>query len=158
MLGEMKPVDIEDVLSHEIIGRIGCHADGFTYVVPISYAYDGASIYGHTKEGMKIKMMRKNPKVCFQVDRMPDMANWQSVILWGEYEELTDRTERKIAMQKLVDRILPIISSETTHLSPHWPFPVKDLSEVNGIVFKIRVDKKTGRFESNSDTIFIQAF
>ena len=158
MRGEMNLTDIEDVLSRQIVGRIGCHADDITYIVPISYAYDGEYIYGHTKEGMKVAIMRKNPKVCFQADRMPDMANWQSVIVWGEYEELTDPAPRKKAMQKLVNRVLPMISSETTHLSPQWPFPAKDPGEISGIVFRIKVGKKTGCFETNSDAVFIQAF
>ena len=59
---------IENVLSENIVGRLGCHADGKTYVVPVSYAYDDKYIYVRTFEGMKISIMRKNPNVCFQVD------------------------------------------------------------------------------------------
>lgn len=50
---------IEHVLHSLIIGRIGCHTDNRTYVVPVTYAYNGKYICGHTKEGLKINMMRK---------------------------------------------------------------------------------------------------
>jgi nitroimidazol reductase NimA-like FMN-containing flavoprotein (pyridoxamine 5'-phosphate oxidase superfamily) len=90
MFGTLNNEEIEQVFYNNIIGRIGCHADGKTYVVPISYAYDGDCIYAHTYEGMKISIMRKNPEVCFQADNMQNMANWQSVIAWGTFEELTD--------------------------------------------------------------------
>ena len=80
MFGSLDKQQIEQVLHHQLVGRIGCHDNGLTYVVPISYAYDGNFIYGHTSEGMKIRIMRKNPNVCFQVDEMENMGNWKSVI------------------------------------------------------------------------------
>ncbi len=147
MFGKLDTAQIEDVLRHQIVGRIGCHADGITYVVPISFAYDGEAVYAHTSEGMKVNMMRNNPKVCFQTDMMQDMGNWQSVIAWGDYEELNDSEQRTMALEKLVGRILPIISSETTHLTDHWPFPSNDLNKIKGIVFRIKLTTKTGRYE-----------
>lgn len=147
MLGELNAGEIEQVLMHQLVGRIGCHADDTTYVVPVSYAYDGKYIYVRTFEGMKVNIMRKNPKVCFQVENMNNMADWQSVIAWGIYEELIDNADRNEALQKLNDRRLPLISSETTHLSRLWPFIPQDMDEIEGIVFRIRLIEKTGRFE-----------
>ncbi|HRN58380.1 MAG TPA: pyridoxamine 5'-phosphate oxidase family protein, partial [Agriterribacter sp.] len=53
MFGILSADDIEILLQQQLVGRIGCHAKNVTYVVPVSYAYDGAYIYGHTFEGMK---------------------------------------------------------------------------------------------------------
>ena len=83
MFGKLNNEEIEGLIQSQLIGRIGCHADDVTYVVPISYAYDGTYLYGHTYEGMKVDMMRKNPKICFEVDSTRNLANWQSVIGWG---------------------------------------------------------------------------
>ena len=77
-------------MERQIIGRIGCSNGSKTYIVPISYAYDGECVYCHTHEGMKIEYMRRNPNVCFEVDHQHNMANWQSIIAWGVFEELTD--------------------------------------------------------------------
>jgi nitroimidazol reductase NimA-like FMN-containing flavoprotein (pyridoxamine 5'-phosphate oxidase superfamily) len=120
------------------------------YVVPISYAYDGNCIYGHTFEGLKIDLMRSNPSVCFEVDDLRDMGNWQSVIGWGKFEEILDKTERNNALKTLLDRPLPVISSITTHLGKSWPFYPDDLETIYGIVFKITLEKKTGKFESTT--------
>lgn len=148
MFGKLTAIEIEQVLKQEIIGRLGCHANGLTYVVPVSYVYDGSCLYGRSMEGMKIDFMRKNPEVCFQVDRMLNMANWKSVILWGSFEELGEPKMRKQGLQKLIDRKLPLISSATTHLSSDWPFAEQNLDEIKGIVFRILIKEKTGRFES----------
>jgi nitroimidazol reductase NimA-like FMN-containing flavoprotein (pyridoxamine 5'-phosphate oxidase superfamily) len=147
MIGVLSDNEIEEVLGHGLIGRIGCHHDGVTYVVPISYAYDHGNVYALTGEGLKLSIMRQNPKVCFEVETQTDMANWQSVIAWGTFRELTDPEERKIGLSTLTSRILPLQSSQTTHLYADWPFPPDDLNKINGVVFQISLDKKTGRFE-----------
>ena len=155
MFGKLSAEEIEEVLNHQIIGRIGCHADGLTYVVPVSFAYDGVYVYVRTFEGLKLEMMRKNAQVCLQVDILENMANWKSVIAWGEFEELPDVKERNKALQKLIDRTLPMISSQTAHLSAQWPFPEHNIEKIEGIVFRIRLDRKTGRFEKNlPDSIY----
>src|SRR5690349_3689996 len=90
MLGELTEQEIDLVLRNQRVGRIGCHADGVTYVVPVGYAYDGMAVYVLSAEGMKLNMMRANPRVCFEVEQVEHWANWQSVIAWGNFEELTD--------------------------------------------------------------------
>ena len=152
MFGKLENKQIDELLNKQVIGRIGCHADGLTYVVPMSYAYDGVYIYGHTLEGMKLNLMRKNPNVCFEVDDMLDMANWKSAIGWGVFEELKEVPDRNKALNKLIGRTLPLISSETTHLSPQWPFPSNDLENIEGVVFRIRLTEKSGRYEYNTST------
>lgn len=149
MLGFLQPQQIDEVLKKELIGRIACHADGETYVVPISYGYDGQYIYCHTHEGKKTAMMRKNPAICFQVDGMKNMANWKSVIIQGTFEELKDKERRITAMQTLFRRYLPVISSITTHLGEHWPFEPDDIDDIDGVVFRIAIREKSGRFETS---------
>lgn len=147
MFQNLNEEQIESVISENIVCRLGCHADDKTYVVPVSYAYDGKYIYVRTFEGLKISMMRKNPNICFQVDTFEDMADWKSVIAWGTFEELTGEEERNEGLRILVSRILPGVSSETMKLSPVWPFPPEDYTKIEGIVFRIRLIKKTGRCE-----------
>lgn len=147
MIGKLSSPEIEKLLRREVVGRLGCSDGNQVYVVPISYHYDGEYVYCHTHEGMKIDIMRRHPVICFEVDRMQNMANWQSVIAHGRFEELTDPGLRSQALQKLHERILPVVSSETTHLSPDWPFAPVDLNKIEGVTFRVRLEEKTGRFE-----------
>ncbi|HEY0355242.1 MAG TPA: pyridoxamine 5'-phosphate oxidase family protein, partial [Flavisolibacter sp.] len=142
MLGTLSNEKIEELLHNQVVGRIGCHADGETYVVPISYAYDGQYIYCHTHEGKKASFMRKNPAICFEVEEMNTMANWKSVVVQGIYEEIKGHHERNASMQILLNRYLPIMSSITTHLGQHWPFHPDDTGEIDGIVFRILIKEK----------------
>jgi hypothetical protein len=144
MLGHLSPDQIESLLQSEMVGRIGCNANGITYVVPMTYAYDGKYIYGHSREGMKIQLMRANPMVCFEVDRMEAPAKWQSVIVWGRYEELKGE-ERKQGLEKLLSRFSPIETSETS--KPASDGHQSDYGPPKSVVFRIELMEKTGRFE-----------
>ena len=147
MLGELKITQIENLLYSQVIGRIGCHANKTTYVVPITYAYDGTHIYGHTKEGMKINMMRKSPNVCFEVDVIENMSNWRSVIAWGKFEELKTPEDREMGMHKLMDRIIPIMTGETTVHNAMTDSQGKYVESMQGVVYRIKLIEKTGRYE-----------
>lgn len=141
--GSLRPAEIDHVLRTELVGRIGCHAEGKTYVVPIVYAYDGTYIYGHSGEGMKVRMMRANPNVCFEVDHMDSLTNWQSVIAWGQFEELHgDEAER--ALQLIVDRLTPLMESATI-LPTHGVDAAVSGRKV--VIYRIAVTRRTGRFE-----------
>jgi nitroimidazol reductase NimA-like FMN-containing flavoprotein (pyridoxamine 5'-phosphate oxidase superfamily) len=149
MIHNLDEKQINEFLKSQLVGHLGCHADGVTYVVPISYAYEEGCIYAHTYDGMKVNIMRKNPSVCFTVDDTSDTANWKSVIGWGEFEEINDASERKKGLHILNSRILPIVSSETTHLGSAWPFSDSETETIEGIIFRICLTRKTGRYEKN---------
>ena len=147
MFGQLTREQIEEVLTKQLVGRIGCHADKITYVVPTSYAYHDNTIYCHTYEGMKLNMMKQNPQVCFEVDALENLSDWKSVIAWGKFEEITKEADRKDALQILLNRSLPFTSSKTMQLGNDWPFTASTPENINGILFKILLKNKTGRYE-----------
>jgi nitroimidazol reductase NimA-like FMN-containing flavoprotein (pyridoxamine 5'-phosphate oxidase superfamily) len=149
MLGQLNNKQIEHLIYSLIIGRLGCHADAKTYIVPITYAYDGTYIYGHTKEGLKIEMMRKNPKVCFEVEAIENMSNWRSVIAWGEFEELKTPDQRENGMRKLMDVVMPLMTGETTINNPITDSHENYIEAMKGVVYRIKLTEKTGRYEKN---------
>jgi nitroimidazol reductase NimA-like FMN-containing flavoprotein (pyridoxamine 5'-phosphate oxidase superfamily) len=130
MIGLLHQDEIEEVLHHSHIGRLASLADGRPYVVPITYVYAGDAIYGHTMPGRKVKAMRTDPYVCFEVDER-DGANWRSVVAEGVYEELHDEVERRTAL-RLMAGTAPTVA------------PAGDVPP--GIVFRIRLTEKSGRF------------
>jgi hypothetical protein len=68
MLGILDDDQIEAVLRHCSVGRIGCRDGDEIYVVPVSYAYADGSVYGHCVEGRKLTAMRRTPEVGLEVD------------------------------------------------------------------------------------------
>lgn len=147
MLGALSDVEIDLVLRSEAIGRIGCHANGRTYVVPVTYAFDGECAYAHSAVGMKIEMMRANPEVCFEVDHLEDLGTWRSVIAWGTYEELAG-DEAKEGMAFLLERLMPRMTSETAR--PSHGMGAAHAPGQPPVIFRIRLGERTGRFERRS--------
>ena len=143
MLGTLDREQIDRVLHGSAVGRIGVHADGRTYVVPVSYVYDGDAVFCHSAEGLKIRMMRANPEVCFEVDQIDDLANWRSVIAWGHYEELSADLALA-AVNLLRSRLGPLTNSETA--GPAGRAPEQEVDGIE-VAYRIRLRERTGRFE-----------
>jgi nitroimidazol reductase NimA-like FMN-containing flavoprotein (pyridoxamine 5'-phosphate oxidase superfamily) len=143
VLGTLDRDQIDRVLHACAVGRIGVHSQGRTYVVPVSYVYDGDAIYGRSADGLKIRMMRADPEVCFEVDNIDDMANWRSVIAWGTYEEL-EGDVAVAAMNLLSSRLGPLTSSETAGPVGRGKGHAGNAVDV---AYRIRLTERTGRFE-----------
>ncbi len=144
MLGELTREEIETVLLRGTVGRIGCHAEGRTYVVPITYGYGGDCVYGHSGDGLKVRTLRANPKACFEVDEVEHLNRWRSVVAWGTYEELGGADEAR-AVALLRSRFASLTPGETA-LS-HPTRYATATAPIRAIYYRIRLDEKTGRFE-----------
>ena len=144
MIAQLTSEQMNQVLTSQVVGRIGCHFKGRTYIVPVAFAFDGSHIYAHSKTGLKINMMRKNPRVCFQVDMIENMANWRSVIIDGEFEELKTMSLQLKAYELLKGRLTPFVTSEAAKPVQSPPPGEKKMRPV---FFRISIEEKTGRYE-----------
>lgn len=153
----MKKLDqshIELLLETQIVGRLGCYADDKVYVVPISYAYKDNCIYGHTNDGMKLNMVRKNPNVCLEVDDVKSYENWRSVIAWGVFEELSGQAAAN-AINILSDRLAASIAEDEEIPTDEVGFDeIQDAMKVEarkGVIYRIVLKEKSGRYERTKD-------
>jgi len=147
MLGELNDTEIRNVLSSQVLGRLACSKGNQPYIVPVTYTYDDEYIYGQSNIGKKLRILRKNPNVCFEVDTMTDMANWQSVVVYGKFEELKNEKARK-ARDILFDRVFSLMTSSTIHPHEHKVTGKPDDStRIKRVMYRIKIKKVTGRFE-----------
>lgn len=147
MIGKLDEFQIDRILCTQTYGHLGCHADGKTYVVPISYVYDEGRLLSYTQVGMKIEMMRKNPEVCFQVDILENPANWQSAIVWGTFRELKG-LESEEAIRLLQRRLHPFQQSSTAPPKHGLDKTHPGMSVgITPVAFEIVVSEMSGRFE-----------
>ncbi len=149
MLGVLNDVQINALLTSELVGRLGCSLNNQPYVVPVAYAYDGDYIYGHTSEGLKIEMLRKNPLVCFEVDRIDDMANWRSVIIIGKFQELLlNEVEAKDALRLITNKMMPFTSGESSLPKFGMEKPPSMIKpNISLVTYRIKILERSGRFE-----------
>lgn len=149
MIGELDHNDMDEILDRNFVGQLGCNDGKRTYIVPINYILEGNFLLAHSLEGKKIEMMRKNPEVCFSVYESKDNFNWSSVILWGQFEELTEEPDRSHVIQAFSRRMLklkifPSFGKEKKKVgSSVLNYP----ETVTPILFRIKIQELTGRFE-----------
>ncbi|HUL61736.1 MAG TPA: pyridoxamine 5'-phosphate oxidase family protein [Methanocella sp.] len=99
----MSREDMLRMLDEERVGRLGLNDTPQPYVVPTDFTFEDGAIYIHTPDGgLKAKLARADPGVCFEVDRYNEtVTDFRSVIIRGRIAEVTDASERARAMQSL---------------------------------------------------------
>jgi nitroimidazol reductase NimA-like FMN-containing flavoprotein (pyridoxamine 5'-phosphate oxidase superfamily) len=137
MIVELTKSEIDDLMRRQSVGRIGCHADGLTYVVPVIYVWHDDCVYVQSIEGQKIRMMRENAEVCFEVDEHEPGSGWASVIIQGVYEEL-EGSRAQEALMLLVRRFMRRSSGDGD------PPPTRGEGR-KPVAFRIRSVEITGR-------------
>jgi len=136
-IGKLRDTDALAILSEGSLGRLGCIAAGWPYVVPVNYFFDGKDIYIHTLPGKKIDALRANARVCLQVDEIKDSYHWRSVIAYGTFEEVSNEETRENVLSKLYSRL--------PYMTPVESMLVEGVKET--IVFRIKVEEVTGMAE-----------
>jgi nitroimidazol reductase NimA-like FMN-containing flavoprotein (pyridoxamine 5'-phosphate oxidase superfamily) len=132
---ELDRDEIEEFLLGQRIARLGCHADGETYVVPVIYAYGDGAVVTVTQEGRKVAMLRENPRVCVEIDEYDTTSgSWRSVIGYGSAEELAGE-EIAAAIALLRERFARAANREAE------PRPLSP----GTVVLRIRLETLSGR-------------
>lgn len=137
----LDPASIEDLLANALVGRIACASpeinDGRPTIVPLAYGYDGEAAYAVGPVGQKIRIMRVQPLVSFEVDEAEAEDRWRSAVAEGVYEELIAQDEREVGLRVIFgDRERPRIPD--TH-----------------VVYRLRFTAKTGRFEVPDEEVHL---
>jgi len=133
---ELSRGEIEEFLRGQRIARLGCHAAGITYVVPLIYAYEDGAVVAVTTEGRKTAMLREDPRVCVEIDEydFDGKGSWRSVIAYGMYEELSgDAIEDALALLRERFARAAGRAAEPRQLGP------------NAVVLRIELDDVSGR-------------
>lgn len=136
--------DIETILRASRVCRLAM-VDGDTpYIVPMSFGYrDGSMFFHSAQQGHKIDLIRKNPRVCFEVDQVDGLKKasqacewgvaYKSVIGWGRAELLADATEKTAALN--------IIMSHYSKKTFVYPDEMIDQT----LVIRVDIEQMTGK-------------
>ena len=104
-------VQIEDILKKGNLLHLGLADSNLPYVVPMNYGYSDGNLYLHcAKEGQKIDLIRKNCKVCFNININVEVDKnvhcpttyYQSVIGFGKAIIPGNDAEKVDALKRLM--------------------------------------------------------
>jgi hypothetical protein len=89
---ELSQVEVDHLLD---AGRVGFHANGEGYLVPLGFARHQDALYAMTTRGRKTRMAAASPNVSFQIDTSAatGLFTWHSVS--GAKSSLIPRSSRR---------------------------------------------------------------
>lgn len=142
LIHELNRAECSAVLQRNSLGRLGYAHFDQPYVVPIHFSFDADRncIYGFSTIGQKVECMRRNPRVCLEIDEIVDKNNWTTVLVVGRYREL-HRDPREAEALRRVDQLF-----EERH---EWWLPgaakLETKEHEHAVIYRISIDRLTGR-------------
>lgn len=112
LLSEAKTIEILKSCTSGVLGVIG--DDDYPYTVPVSYTFKDDKLFIHSaKQGHKIESIKRNDKVTFCVIEKDEViqktftTHFRSVSIFGRAKILTDDSDRRCALESLVEKYSP---------------------------------------------------
>lgn len=137
---EMTTQECRAMLAGTHVARLACAVNNQPYIVPIHLAFDGECFYGYSMLGQKIESMRQNPLICLEIDAVAGNQQWESVVVFGSYEELLAIPEYE-SSRRQAERLF--------QARPMWwepgSVPLSGRRPGAPIVFRIQIHRMTGR-------------
>ena len=105
---------IRAVMEEAKVCRIGLSDDGMPYVVPMNFGLGENCLYLHcATEGRKLDILRKNDRVCFEMDLLREIkqgpescgcgARYESVIGVGRAVIVEAPAEKRAALDRIME-------------------------------------------------------
>ncbi|TGE38404.1 pyridoxamine 5'-phosphate oxidase family protein [Desulfosporosinus fructosivorans] len=106
---------LDEIMKKAQVCRLGVSYESMAYIIPMSFGYADRVLYFHSgPEGLKLLILKENPKACFEVDIDTEVipsekgCNWsmryQSVIGFGEVEFIEDIDGKRKALQIIMQQ------------------------------------------------------
>ena len=149
----MDPKILEEILSGASICRIAMSDGDVPYMLPFNYGYKDGCIYIHSAPvGKKIDLLKKNGRVCFEVEQISRIipaetaCKWatlyRSVIGYGNVEIITDFQDKSRGLEIIM----------TQHGAPDLTeFKTKEVNFI--VILKLNITTMTGKQSNNWDKI-----
>ena len=108
------PDELLSIIRKSTIMRLAITDEGSPYIVPLNFGYQDGSLFFHcAKKGLKLDIIKRNPKVCFEFESDVEILKSEKPCEWGmRYKsvigfgkaQIIDVPEKKLkALQTIVE-------------------------------------------------------
>jgi nitroimidazol reductase NimA-like FMN-containing flavoprotein (pyridoxamine 5'-phosphate oxidase superfamily) len=136
--------EIERIISKAIVCRVAVCEDNKPYIIPMCFGFkDGILFFHSAQEGKKVEILKKNNRVCFEMDVDTELVEgekgcdwgikYASVIGYGQATFVEDMQEKRNALHILLEH----------YSNKKYEFPEESLSQV--AIIKIQIESLTGK-------------
>ena len=142
LIHELSRAECCGVLQRNSVGRLGYARFDQPYVVPIHFSFDADRncIYGFSMIGEKVECMRRNPRVCLDVEEIVDKNHWSTVLVVGRYREIHRDPREAEALRR---------AEQLFRDRDEWWLPgaakLASKEHEHAVIYRISIDRLTGR-------------
>ena len=136
--------EIEKIIAACKVCRLGITDETAPYVVPLNFGYNAGVLYFHSApEGKKVDLLKQNPRVCFEMDRIIKMITHEDACEWGvKYESVIGYGQARIIESddekvEALDRIMSQYSKKS------YSYPEDALKKT--LLFKVVIEAMTAK-------------
>lgn len=136
---------IRALMEEALVCRIGLCDDGTPYVVPMNFGLGENCLFLHcASEGRKLDILRRNDRVCFEMDFLREIkqgpvscgwvARYESVIGFGRAIFVENPAEKRFALDRIMDHY---------HAQGTLAYPDDSLAKTT--IIRIEIEKLRGK-------------
>jgi len=136
---------LEEILHKAPVCHLAMSDKDQPYVVPLNFGYHDNALYFHcAQEGRKLDILKRNNRVCFEVDVDHELVHGVSACEWG----MKGRSVVGIGKACLIDdavgkqQALDIIMK---HYGAHEPFSYKGKGFEKALIIKVEIESMSGK-------------
>jgi uncharacterized protein len=135
---------IDQIISEALVCRVAMSIEDRPYLVPLSFGYDGESIYFHSASaGRKISILRQNNRVCFEFDLGSQINKAESACSWGVNYLSIIGEGRAIFIENFSEKEAALGWIMKQYGSEEHNFSKKAVEKT--CIFKIKIEKMSGK-------------
>jgi nitroimidazol reductase NimA-like FMN-containing flavoprotein (pyridoxamine 5'-phosphate oxidase superfamily) len=139
------PADLMAIMEEAQVCRIGLSDNGAPYVVPMNFGLGVNCLYLHcAPEGRKLDILRRNDRVCFEMDLLRELKRSERACGWGARYESVIGFGRAVLVADAVEKRQGI-DAIMTHYGAQGPFFYPDEILAGTTVIRIDIESITGK-------------
>lgn len=133
-----KPAKIEALIKQAEVCRLGINDGTTPYVVPLSFGYRDNTLYFHSgPKGKKLDLLKENPDVCFEFDRVTKVMEAENPCSWDiGYQSIigTGKAEFLETPEDKIKGLEAIVAQYSDR-----PMKIPESGVKNTVVFRVNI-------------------
>ncbi len=136
---------LREILDRAAICRLAMSDNNEPYVIPLNFGYRDDVLYIHcAQEGRKLDILKKNDRVCFEVDIDHALVKGESACDWGMKGSSVvgfgkaSFVDDEVGKRQALDIIM-------RHYGAPEPFTYKEKGFEKVLIIKVEIESMTGK-------------
>ena len=137
--------EIQAIMKEALVCRLGFSDEGTPYIVPMNFGLGERCLYLHcAREGRKLDIIRKNDRVCFEMDLLREIKQSPTACGWGARYESVIGFGRAVLVENLYEK-RAALDRIMEHYGGHAPFSYAEETLAKTAIIRIDIESETGK-------------